>query len=72
MPVAIDLGLGDFLPKELLELANKVRAESQGLPERVICRRVRDALDAAKWRKGPIAAGGIAEAAKHTIESLEG
>lgn len=59
LPLALDIGGGDFLPPEILEISEKVREESAGLPERVIRRRVRDALDAAKARLGSIAQGGV-------------
>lgn len=47
------------LPNELIQLADQVRANNQGLPERIVRRKVRDALDRARRRVGPIAQAGI-------------
>ena len=61
LPIVPYARMVDLLPAELLDVANQIREESQGLPERVVRRRVRDALDAAKTRRGPISKGGIGE-----------
>jgi hypothetical protein len=42
----------DFMPPELLRLAEAVRAEMADLPEHIIRRRVRDKLYEAKIRQG--------------------
>ena len=59
LPVVIDLSVTDYLPPELIDIAEKVREEAKDCPEHIIRRRVRDRLDAAKTRKGTIADGGI-------------
>jgi hypothetical protein len=59
LPVVIDVSMTDYLPPELIDIAEKVREEAKGCPEHVIRRRVRDKLDAAKMRRGTIADGGI-------------
>lgn len=51
LPVMLDIGRAE-LPAELLEIAARVRAESEGQDERLIRRRVRDALDRAKTARG--------------------
>jgi len=61
LPVVADLQLSHFVPSELVLVANEVRERSQGLPERLIRRRVRDALDAARSRQGNLARGGLGE-----------
>jgi hypothetical protein len=61
MPVVADLQLSQYVPRELVELANAVRADCRGLPEAVIRRRVRDQLDSARTRQGPLALGGLRE-----------
>lgn len=58
LPLLTDITRMQVLPKELLDAADRIRQESAGLPERVIQQRVRDALDAARLRLGPIAAEG--------------
>ena len=58
LPVLIDPHLVTFLTTDLLAQANTVRAEMEGLPERVIERRVRDYLDEARRRMGPLSQRG--------------
>jgi hypothetical protein len=48
-----------FLSKELLDAAQAIRKEMEGTPEHVISRRVRDYLDAARQRMGPMATRGV-------------
>lgn len=45
LPPATHLGGLDLIPRELIEVAEEVRAELKGLPSRVVERRVRDAMD---------------------------
>lgn len=58
LPLLVEVGALDFLPTRLLQIAERVRSELDGLPEHVIRRRVRDALDAARLRMGPMAQRG--------------
>ena len=58
LPIILDLGIQE-MPTELLALATEVRVDAAGLSERVIQRRVRDGIDRAKRRRGPIAEGGV-------------
>lgn len=55
LPVMADIGRYESLPIELINIADRVRKENAGLTERVIARRVRDALNEAKWRLGATA-----------------
>jgi hypothetical protein len=50
------------LAPDLIGMANTVREEAKDLPERLVTRRVRDALDRARRRVGVIARQGIAGA----------
>lgn len=59
LPVALDPALVRDLTPELLELANQIRESCKGLPELVIRRKVRDGLDEARRRVGPIAMRGL-------------
>ena len=58
LPVFIDRHLQSNIPKELIDIANKVREESKNLPEHVIRRKVRDELEKAKKRPGKRVQGG--------------
>ena len=58
-PVSIDAGLIQYLTPELITLADKVREESKTDPEYLIRRKVRDSIDAARRRIGPIADQGL-------------
>jgi len=55
LPVMADIGRYEGVPIELIDIADRVRRESSGLSERVVARRVRDALNEAKWRLGATA-----------------
>ena len=59
VPAVLDSSLVAYLTPELLQIAESVREESKDLPENVIRRRVRDALDAARRRVGPVATLGL-------------
>lgn len=59
LPVIIDSSVTEYLPPELVTLAEKVREEMKEYPEHVIRRKVRDSIDAAKTRRGAMAQGGI-------------
>ena len=63
-PIVLDLGVIDYLPPELLDLAESVRTEAKDLPEHVIRRRVRDELDNAKRRIGVVAQSRLEDVAK--------
>ena len=59
LPVLFEPRMVRFLTPDLLLEAARVREEIKDLPERIIRRRVRDHLDEARRRMGPIAAKGI-------------
>ena len=58
LPVLIEPRLVRFLTPDLLAQASSIREEMRDLPERVTRRRVRDHLDAARRRMGPLSERG--------------
>ncbi len=52
LPVLLDFDLSEAMPKEIIEIAEKVRKDNEGMPDVVIRRKVRDACDQAKRRRG--------------------
>lgn len=54
LPILLDFDVLEFLPKEMLKLAEEVRHECKDLPEYVIRRRVRDRFDRMKMQRGPL------------------
>jgi hypothetical protein len=69
LPAFLELSITDSLSPELIETANSVRERYGDLPERVIRRNVRDALDEAKARQGKIAAGGLDDIEDELIQA---
>ena len=59
LPVLLEPRLVRFLTPQLLEEASRIREEMKDLPERVTRRRIRDHLDEARRRMGPIAERGL-------------
>lgn len=59
LPVALDSALFQNLSTELVQIAASVRNDAEALPEHVICRKVRDALDSAKRRTGDLTKRGL-------------
>ena len=45
MPILLDVEMSESMPHDFHRLAEEVRTENEGLPEHVIRRRVRDAID---------------------------
>jgi len=61
LPLLMVLGSAARLTPDLIIEAERVRSQLKDLPERVIRRQVRDHLDRARSRIGPIAAAGMDE-----------
>lgn len=61
LPLMMDLESARYLSPELLAEADNLREELKDLPDRVVRRRVRDHLDRARQRLGPIAKAGVGE-----------
>jgi hypothetical protein len=59
LPMMIEPRTISFLTKDLLDQAQAIRKELDGMPEHIISRRVRDHLDAARRRMGPMSARGV-------------
>ena len=59
LPVILDIELSESMPHDIIQLANNVRQENDGLPEYVIQRKVRDAIDRARRRRGCAERNGI-------------
>ena len=59
LPVVLEPRLVQFLTRELLEEASRIRAEMKALPEPIVRRRIRDRLDQARRTMGPLAARGV-------------
>lgn len=52
LPIFLDVEISESTSQDILEIADKVRQENEGLPEYVIRRKVRDAIDQARIRRG--------------------
>jgi hypothetical protein len=63
LPLMMDLGTARYLTPELLAEAESLREDLKSLPDRIVRRRVRDHLDRARLRLGPIAKAGLTEIA---------
>ncbi len=50
LPLLLDVELSESFPHDIIEIADNVRNENDGLPEYVIRRKVRDAIDRARRR----------------------
>ena len=61
LPLLMSIGGAAQFTPELINEAEYLRAQLKGLPERVVRRRVRDGLDNAKSRIGPVAKSGMNE-----------
>lgn len=59
LPLMLDMSFLDGIPKEILEIAEATRSEMADKSERLIRREVRDKLNAARLRSGPIAKAGL-------------
>ncbi|MFC3675268.1 substrate-binding periplasmic protein [Ferrovibrio xuzhouensis] len=59
----------ESLPNDLLEIVNKIRQESEGVSERVVQRRIRDAVDREKSKIGPVHMAGL-DGANQSINDM--
>ena len=59
LPIVLDVEMAESMPQDILEIADKVRKENEDLPEYVIRRKVRDAIDQARRRRGCFGKNGI-------------
>jgi hypothetical protein len=70
LPLLTDISRSERLPKDLVILADRVRAECAGMAERVIRREVRDALDTARLQLGSEARGGLKKVEERLIQKI--
>ncbi|MBU2759923.1 hypothetical protein [Acidithiobacillus sulfurivorans] len=54
LPVLLDVDFSVHYPVELLELADRIRKENEGSPDRLIKRKIRDACDQMKGKYGEL------------------
>jgi len=59
LPIVLDIEMSESMPEDILQIADKVRKENEGLPEYVIRRNVRDAIDKARRRRGSLGASSL-------------
>jgi hypothetical protein len=52
LPIILDIEMSESMPQDIIQIADSVRKENDGLPEYVIRRKVRDAIDNARRRRG--------------------
>lgn len=52
LPIVLDIEMSESMPHDILYIAEKVRLENEGLPEYVIRRKVRDAIDRSRRHRG--------------------
>ena len=68
LPLIMEVGTVRYLTPELMAEVELLREELTGLPDRVIRRRIRDYLDQARRRLGPIARAGFRPLADELLE----
>jgi len=54
LPLFFEADASEYMPRELIEIANSVREKNEGQPEHVIRRKVRDTCDRMKRRYGKV------------------
>jgi hypothetical protein len=59
IPMALEPRLVRYLTPELIEKANEIRNDLTGVPERLIRQKVRDYMDEARRKFGPLAEKGV-------------
>ncbi len=59
LPLMLDMSLLDGIPEGILEIAESARDELAGLSERLVRREIRDRLNNARLRRGPVARAGL-------------
>ncbi|MEU6214243.1 hypothetical protein ABZ891_30650 [Streptomyces sp. NPDC047023] len=69
LPLLVDVSRYDYLPRDLVEIADSVRSNLAGKNERLVRRGIRDALDKLRTETGIEAAGGL-KAAEERIKGI--
>lgn len=70
LPLLTDISIYENMPIEFIELAEHVRRQSADEDERIVQRRVRDALDSARLRSGDEARGGLPRAQQRLRDAI--
>lgn len=52
LPIVLDIEMSESMPQDILQIADQVRQDNEGLPEYVIRRKVRDEINKARRRRG--------------------
>lgn len=71
LPIVAGISRMDFVPNSLIEQAASIRAQHTGVSERVLQRRVRDALDEARAAVGPETLAGFRVAEERVRARLQ-
>ncbi|PZF81586.1 hypothetical protein [Jiangella anatolica] len=58
LPLMLNMSVMDAVPPDLIELADELRSQLQGLAPRIVRRKIRETLEDAKRLMGPTAAAG--------------
>ena len=72
LPLMLDVSLLDGIPEDILEIAEGTRAEMSGYSDRLVMREIRDRLDKAKLRRGPVARAGMEAIEQDIRDALVG
>jgi len=59
LPLILDVEMSESFPHDIIQIADNVRRENDGLPEYVIRRKVRDAIDSARRRHCCVTRNGV-------------
>lgn len=59
LPLFFEADASEYMPRELIEIANRVREKNEGQPEHVIRRKVRDTCDRMRRRYGKVTQSAI-------------
>jgi len=62
LPIVLDIEMSESMPQDILEIADKVRRDNEGLPEYVIRRKVRDEINKFRRRRGYFGTSSIFDA----------
>lgn len=71
LPLLTGVSHLDFVPKELIDFADRLRVSHNDVSDRIVRRRIRDELDRARARLGPEAVAGARAAEERVADRLE-
>lgn len=70
LPILTDVSRYDYVPRQLIEAAEKLRTELSGKSERVVQRKIRDSLDSLRMELGDEASAGALGMEKKVLDSI--